>query len=942
MQGFRHRAGQTRRIGQAGILMLRYYLVFLTLLTMAAFSAATGGAAEPAWSDGTPIIRFDKQSPPLQLVRAEDWTGVHERRWAGPTIWTNRIEDWVCSDGTLTCAVTDPLRLTVRSAHLLTWELGARPEPFRLETVLTMAGSHAFAGYAGFLVGAGQGRLDYRGASLVHGLPGRGGGILAVVETRGEGGLSFRDFGVDGRNDPPLLEGQRALARAPIRLDYHRMIVELEGAPAGDGRYDLRLSVWAENAGTLLGAQELRGVPADRLRGNVALISAPGRLDVHHNFERFRVGGGRFESHPERTFGPVAGTLYSVSGNTLKLSAQFMHLGQAYGKRVARRLPRLAARLEARPAAGAPADPEAGWTPVARPHSIQAPDYLVLFRVNNWDASRDWETRVVFTDERGTTYTYTTLVRRDPRDKLVVVAAGFTGMGAMGLNAESPAPKPPAGDVLVGRWTPANVCEKRVAPAGGIKAIDPDVLFFTGDQVYEMKPTNPPVQNQMPVDDYLYKWILWYWSFNSLTSQRPALCQTDDHDIYQGNLWGWGGNLSPEIMGNDGYSRSSYFVNMVQRTQTAHNPDAFDPGPADTGIFHYYSGFAWGGVGWAVIEDRKFKSPPFLANELKDPAKLEQLGPRQLQFLKQWGEDWTGQQFKVVVSQTLYASIHVSPQEKDAGEISADTDTNGWPKPARDRSVGMFQRCGAYILCGDLHLASLARLGIARPSDAVYQFCVPPMGNIFWRWFYPAVPGSDRKPGEPEYTGEFTDPHGNYFRVLAVANPERRELLNQNLRQRFVLPKAEAVGGKGDLVRLCQGDGYGILRLDKTARTITAECWPHNADPASGKGQFPGWPVTVPFDQLDGRQATAWLPDLKFEGFTNPVIQIVDQRTGEAIKITRAGAENESYRPGVFAADGIYTLRVGVPETNKGWWEARDLKPTAHPGARALKVSLPR
>jgi alkaline phosphatase D len=435
----------------------------------------------------------------------------------------------------------------------------------------------------------------------------------------------------------------------------------------------------------------------------------------------------------------------------------------------------------------------------------------------------------------------------------------------------------------------------------------------------------------MPVNDYLYKWLLWNWSFRELTSRMPAICQADDHDVYHGNLWGWSGRLN--LTGNNrdgGYLCSPSFVNVVHRTMTCHSPDAFDAGPADTGITNYYTNFTWGGAGFAVLEDRKFKTPP----DVKDPARQEQLGPRQMQMLKAWGEDWTGQYFKVVISQTIYAAMHVD----STGRLAMDPDTNGFPKIRRDESVRMFQRCGAFILCGDQHLGTFARLGVDKPSDAVYQFCVPAMGNIFWRWFYPAEPGTDRRPGQPDYTGEFTDAFGNLFRMIAVANPERRELLGQKLRQRYLLPQEEAAGGLGDTRRTCMGDGYGVVRFDKNTRTITVECWPYNADPAAGGKPFPGWPITLPFDELDGRKPVAWLPDLKIEGAPDAVVQIIDQKSGEAVKITRA--RDGFYRPGVFATRGTYTLRVGQPGVTRTWWTAKDLTPTDAPGRKTLAVRL--
>lgn len=892
----------------------------LTLVFVSLFLISVAFAQSPKWSDGTPIIRFDKRDGET-MESVANWENIPERHWAGPAIWTNRLQDWIIRDGTLICEPEG--NAPCRTAHILTYDLGEKQESFRLTTIIIMGKKSDHAGFAGFLIGAGEGHLDYRGAAIVHGLPGRRGGILAVLETSEDGALAFRDMGVENSREYPMLKGQETLIEPEIRLEYNRMMLNLEGVPQSDGTYNLRLSVWAQHSEKLLGAQEIKQVQASQLRGSVALVSHSDGKDVRHVFEHFEVGGGRMDHHPERTFGPVAGTLYSISGSTLKLAAQFMDLGEA----VAEKRKRLSARLEARPLAS---EDQTDWTIIDGPKAISIPDYHILFRAENWDSSKNWETRVVFDDARGENYIYTTIVRRDPVERPIVSMAAFTGMGALGRNVASIGPKAGDGEVLVGRWTPANIW---VPFAEEVQAVDKqsvDILFFTGDQIYEGKPS-PTDRSRMPIKDYLYKWLLWHWSFRELTNHIPAICQPDDHDVYHGNVWGWGGKLDLTNSVNDGgYKCSPYFVNMVHRTQTSQNPDAYDPVPLPSGITNYYSGFTYGGIGFAVLEDRKFKTPP----KIKDEENQVLLGRRQLQFLKEWGEDWTGQKFKTVVSQTGYACMHVNFN----GNLARDADSGGFPKVGRDKAVDMFRRCGALVVCGDQHLSTMTRLGIEEASDAVYQFCVPATANIFWRWFFPNVPGEDRQPGEPDYLGEFVDAWGNHLRMVAVANPERRELLGQKFRQRHVIPEAEAKEGKGDSTRTCLGDGYGVVRFNKIDQTVTVECWPHNADPEAGDKQFSGWPLTLKLEELDGRKPVAWLPDLAIQGILDPVVQIIDQENNEIVKTTRA--KYGYYRPGVFDANKIYTLRVGEPGVSEIWWEAHDLKPTDKPGASSLNVEI--
>jgi alkaline phosphatase D len=36
--------------------------------------------------------------------------------------------------------------------------------------------------------------------------------------------------------------------------------------------------------------------------------------------------------------------------------------------------------------------------------------------------------------------------------------------------------------------------------------------------------------------DFLRKWYPFGWSFRDILGNTPSVCQTDDHDMYQGNI----------------------------------------------------------------------------------------------------------------------------------------------------------------------------------------------------------------------------------------------------------------------------------------------------------------------------------------------------------------------------------------------------------------------
>ena len=105
----------------------------------------------------------------------------------------------------------------------------------------------------------------------------------------------------------------------------------------------------------------------------------------------------------------------------------------------------------------------------------------------------------------------------------------------------------------------------------------------------------------------------------------PSIALPDDHDVYHGNIWGAGGRDANDIepalqregvgaqtqkQDSGGFTMPVDWVNMVQRTQTSHLPDPVDPAPAQRGIGVYFTELVWGGVSYAIVEDRKWKSAP--------------------------------------------------------------------------------------------------------------------------------------------------------------------------------------------------------------------------------------------------------------------------------------------------------------------------------------------
>jgi hypothetical protein len=185
------------------------------------------------------------------------------------------------------------------------------------------------------------------------------------------------------------------------------------------------------------------------------------------------------------------------------------------------------------------------------------------FKVDNWNFGEDVPYRLVYLLNEGNgalrPYYREGVIRRDPLNKEELVVAAFTGNNDLGF---------PNKDLVE-----------------EINYHDPDLLFFSGDQIYEgvagFGVQRAPLEQS--VLDYLRKWYLYGWAYGELLRDRPSISLPDDHDMYHGNIWGAGGKATPPgLNGNDaqdagGYKMPAEWVKMVERTQTSHLPDPYDP-----------------------------------------------------------------------------------------------------------------------------------------------------------------------------------------------------------------------------------------------------------------------------------------------------------------------------------------------------------------------------
>ena len=236
---------------------------------------------------------------------------------------------------------------------------------------------------------------------------------------------------------------------------------------------------------------------------------------------------------------------------------------------------------------------------------------------------------------------------------------------------------------------------------------------------------------------------------------RPTVTIPDDHDVGQANLWGESGIVATSPAGNSGgYFYPIPYVNMVQRQQTWHLPDPVDPKKIKRDLEVYFTRLRVGGIDFAILEDRKFKTGPAgkipkmgpRPDHINDPSYdrkavdldgLVLLGERQLKFLSEWSQDWEGAQMKAALSQTAFAEPYISMEAQAIAYLLTSTVMPG-PKQEETRPLTNCEKHGPLIYAGtstsrwwyntELTVTGMGRLDFTSPAI---------VNTIYGRWWKP-------------------------------------------------------------------------------------------------------------------------------------------------------------------------------------------------------------
>ncbi|MDZ7718821.1 MAG: alkaline phosphatase D family protein [Balneolaceae bacterium] len=850
-----------------------------------------GSVSLPFYNRLNNTNNYRREANQKKVTFQSGWKEWPDMEWVGPGFWGNRLQDWQLRDGKVQCAVSAPNR----TLHILTHQITGNPSKLDLQVdVKLLSQSGSASDKIGMRLGAKAADdpvsvefNDYRRDAIF-----------------GEG----LDLGVqaDGR----LFIGNKT-GDQPIDLSTSiQLAVSLE--PFED-KHLLTISALHPNNGTVL--SELSSeIEAEILIGGLALLSdfqseTSASDSPSVRFSNWSISGNPLKSDPNQKFGPICFAQYTLNRGILKMTAQLAPVESIKDHSVELQVHR-----------------NGDWNTI-QTTTVEPLSRTALFRQENWKSDDDIPYRIrlvlpLMNDTRE--FFYEGTIAAEPIHSNKLKTAVFSCNSHYGF---------PNKEVV-----------------DNVKKHQPDMAVFLGDQLYESHGgfgvQHAPLEKAAL--DWLRKWYMFGWSYRDIFRHIPSAFIADDHDVYHGNIWGQGGKDAPVEKGwnynsqdEGGYKMPPEWVNMVQRAQAGNLPDPYDPTPVDQDISVYYTDWTYGGVSFAILEDRKFKTAPknvlpeeaevvngFIQNhnfDIKEYYDIEAnlLGDRQLTFLEHWSADWSHHaQMKAVFSQTNFCTVATLPEGSVIDEIvprlpiprkgeyvtgdapTVDMDSNGWPQKGRDEALRRIRKGFALHIAGDQHLASTVQYGIDEHGDAGFAFAGPALNNIWPRRWWPQV-NTDHKPlpGRRKNTGDFEDGFGNKMTVYAVGNP-----VQTNRKPGLIYDRAT---------------GYGMIVFDKNERTMRIECWPRYVNPEMDpEGQFDGWPITIKQDENYGRKGKGFLPELRIEGITNPVIQVYNETSSELEYSLRI--QGKTFTPKIFDNQSTYRLRVGEPDRNL-WQEFENI-----------------
>ncbi len=685
---------------------------------------------------------------------------IENRRWVGADFWANRLQNWEVKNGKIYCSRPEELS----TLHLLTHEMQSSKSSSEIsfEVGRNELAASDTAAKAGIIIGLSDESLNYKARAMIQRFTSNEDGVWIGIKGN-------RLFAQD-------LPTSKILCNADVTANFkskESIIIRLlisrtkKNEPRiylyVDGRFVQEIAIANENK-----------------NGSIAL--AIGSTKDGNEFYFNNLSLSNLASKRERTFGPISTCLYTLNDNVLNFSAQLMPINLHENDSVVIELQH-----------------DNKWLKFA---TVAVSGNQARLRDFTWNHNQamPYRTRLKRGDLLvGSFYEGVIATPNQNANEVRIAAVSCNGIYAISQHYMD----------YRSIWTPYELLEQKH------KELRPDLLVFLGDQMYETRPLPLETKPHLLESDYNYRWLLWCLEMNDLTRNLPTVIMMDDHDYFQGNLWGDGSRLADKEVpanlpahyltheddwqtDNGGFVMDVEFLNRAQLLQTGHLPQTYSK--SENPIKNYFTTLNFNGVGMAILEDRKFKSAPLKAlpnvpsivgialsdsivTDSLENKEAVLLNDEQLKMLNDWSAEWKRQDMKLVFTQSVYAclssvrrgyvpylsdNITVNNTSLIGARLAKDMDANGWPKNGRDTALKVIRKSAALIVGGDQHFPSISQQGIKDWKDASYTLTIPALSNTYPRFF---IPDSSDFHGNNNYKDGF----GNKVSMLAYSNPVKKD-----------------------------------------------------------------------------------------------------------------------------------------------------------------------
>lgn len=765
---------------------------------------------------------YKMTSNPNNIQLNYDWNTTPDQVWLGYNFWSNSFSDWKVVNNKV---IAHPFFSNRRTSHITSYSLKKSKGKLSVSSDIKLYDKviNDTSAIYGFLIGAGDSTLTSQTNNFIFNTLSPG--YCHLIGIKSDGKVQLINYNIGSvlfetmldSHDLKKLYGSGINIGIKYRTDSET-IIQITGAKTKEiilpENYDIPI-------------------------GNIALFySSKTPFTPNASFDNFNIIGQReiFKIETNSKIGPVLSTFYTNTKDSLFFTTQLMP-----------HIPRKVDKVYLQLVNGLKITKHIG--------TFDSSCYQIRFRIALPEKFNQLNYKFEFNSPSGKypirqTNLNTGIIKAKPSNKkpklMVLNCNGFTFFHSGGIDYKN-------------LFYPYRKIKQ------GYEIEKPDIVAFLGDQIYESRPEMPIYKKPFCYLDYLYKWSIWCYAFRGIIKNQPTIIMTDDHDVFQGNLWGNGGvdaktnpiSEIPSYYGKNnydtwqqdhgGYFMGKDFVNMVIRSQTSHLPHPKEK-RLDNGIINYYTDYKYGNLDFAILEDKKFKSPPS-RNKFKiyngftieknitakdyhnDEFKL--LGKKQLFFLKTWSDQAKKKkEFKIILTQSAYASLTTvqvdytplkdRPAKKDSKpqKVSPDMDTNGWPKTGRDKALEALRDSSILFISGDQHMGAVIDVYDSSNTNFTF-FSVPAIANTWPRMWWPNNDGSNNK----YPLGNYVDGFGNKIRVRAVANPNPDA------------PDPNTINHKSP--------GFGIVEFNKKGHKAILHAYPLYFNSHATPLEFKGWPVKI-------------------------------------------------------------------------------------------------